>query len=360
MDVIDFERALVFTGGGTGGHLFPAMALAEGARERWPGRPIIFVGARRGIEARRLPESPWPHLLLEVEGFLGRSPLAILRASMSLLRARRDLIRRWRGARPWAVVGTGGYAAAPALLAARALKIPYFLHESNAAPGALVKLVAGRARRVWCGMEALRPMLPKADCLVVGTPVRASFRRDFRPMETLCPPYGLLVMGGSAGARALNEAVLESAPGLLEAHPDWTILHQAGPAEAERLASAPLHPRHRLVPFLDRPDEALEASSLVLSRAGASTCAELAACGRPAVLVPFPQAAGDHQTLNARAMEAAGRAVLMVQGPDLARRLEARLTSLFADPATRKALARLERNSAVEQCLADLQALAGP
>jgi UDP-N-acetylglucosamine--N-acetylmuramyl-(pentapeptide) pyrophosphoryl-undecaprenol N-acetylglucosamine transferase len=350
-----FLDALVLTGGGTGGHFFPAVALAEGARSRWPDLPICFVGARRGIEARELPAGPWPHLLQDVEGVVGRSPLRMARAGWKAWRAVAHLKALWRRDRPRAVIGTGGYGAAPALLAARALAIPYFLHESNAAPGALARLVAPKARRVWCGMEAVRPLLPRADCRVVGTPVRAAFLRAFRPADTLSPPFRLLVLGGSGGARALNEALLEFAGALLERLPEWEVLHQMGLAEAERLKDRPRHPRHRVVPFLAQVDEAMESASLVLSRAGASTCAELKAVGRGAVLVPLPTSANGHQLRNALAMAAEGRATVLEQGPDLARRLEAALLPLLVDPQARRSLSRdPEPNQAVRLCLEDL------
>lgn len=350
-----FAGALVLTGGGTGGHFFPAVALAEGARVRWSDRQITFVGARRGIEARELPMRGWPHLLLEVEGFLGRSPLRAAKSAWKLWRAVSHLKALWRHERPWAVIGTGGYGAAPALLAARALAIPYFLHESNAAPGALVKLVAPKARRVWCGLEAVRPLLPGADCRVVGTPVRGPFLRDFRPVAELAKPYRLLVLGGSGGARALNEALLETAPALLEAAPDWEILHQAGPAEFERLGARPRHPRHALVPFITRMDEAMESASLVLSRSGASTCAELKAAGRGAVLVPLPTSANGHQRMNALALAAEGRAVVAEQGEGFPARLQGILGPLLADGAARQALSGpAESNRSVDLCLDDL------
>ena len=353
----DFDQALVLTGGGTGGHFFPAVALAEGAASRWSERRIVFVGAQRGIEARKLPGTPWPHLLLDAEGFLGRSPLRVLRSGWKLWRATAVLKGLWRKQRPWAVIGTGGYGAAPALLAARSLGIPYFLHESNAAPGALVKLVAPRARRVWCGLDAVRDLLPGADCLTVGTPVRSSFLRGFSSLEVLQPPFRLLVLGGSGGARALNDALMEIAGPLLEASPDWEILHQTGPAEACRLAERALHPRHRLVPFLEHVDTALEGASLVVSRAGASTCAELRAAGRGAILVPLPTAAHDHQRRNAQALADQGRALLEPQGEGFPDRLRARCRSLMADPDTRRRLAGSpEPNRAVEACLDDLSA----
>jgi len=352
----NFQDALVLTGGGTGGHFFPALALAEGARARWSDRPITFVGASRGIEARELPASAWPHLLLDVEGFLGRSPLRAAKSAWKLWRAVAGLKRAWRRERPWAVIGTGGYGAAPALLAARSLGIPYFLHESNAAPGALVKLVAPKARRVWCGMEAVRPLLPGADCRVVGTPVREAFLRGFRPVAALSAPYRLLALGGSGGARALNEALLDLAPTLLEGRPDWELLHQVGPAELERLTDRPRHPRHALVPFIAHMDEAMEAASLVVGRSGASTCAELKAAGRGAILIPLPTSANDHQRQNALAQATEGRALVLEQGPGLVPRLEAALRPLLDDPAARQALSREpEPNLAVQLCLDDLQ-----
>jgi len=350
----EFSNALVFTGGGTGGHFFPAVALAEGAKARWPELPIAFVGAQRGIEAGKLPGSPWPHLLMDVEGFVGRSPLKVLRSAWKLWRAWRTLKARWRIHRPQAVVATGGYAAAPALFAARSLKIPYFLHESNAEPGRLIRLLALGAERVWCGMRAVEARLPNAVCAVVGTPVREAFLRNFEAPEALRPPHLLLVLGGSGGARALNEGILAMAPGLLELFPDWEILHQVGAREFEALSTQSIHPRHRLVPFIEAMDEALEGASLVVSRSGASTCSELKACGRPAILVPLPNSAGDHQHMNARAMEADGQAVVVEQGKTFAERLECEAARLMGSPIPRQAISRVEPNRAVELCLRDL------
>jgi len=356
MDEQRFAGSLVVTGGGTGGHFFPAVALAEGARARWPDRPVAFVGARRGIEARLLPASGWPHLLLEVDGFAGRSPWRAAGAALKLASARARLKAIWRRHRPWAVIGTGGYGAAPAILAARALGIPYFLHESNAQPGLLVKWLAPGAAGVWCGMEAVRAHLPGARCVLAGTPVRASFLRPFSPAAGLQPPLRLLVLGGSGGARALNAAVLDLAPALLERFPDWDLLHQAGPAGFAALAGPAAHPRHRIVPFLDGMDLELEAASLVITRAGASTCAELKASGRPALMVPMPGSAGNHQVLNAQAMAGEGRAQVVLQGPGLAEALQEAAARLMAEPGPRLALARPEPNRAVACCLEDLAA----
>jgi UDP-N-acetylglucosamine--N-acetylmuramyl-(pentapeptide) pyrophosphoryl-undecaprenol N-acetylglucosamine transferase len=315
---------------------------------------VTFVGAQRGIEARLLPQSPWPHLLLDVEGFVGRSPVQTARAAWKLALARHRLKSIWKRHRPWAVLGTGGYGAAPALMAARALGIPFFLHESNAQPGLVVRRLAPAAAGVWCGMDAVRGHLPGARCVLAGTPVRSSFLRAFEPLAGLQPPFRLLVLGGSGGARALNAAVLAMAPALLERFPQWDLLHQAGPDGFRALAGVPLHPRHRMVPFLDGMDRELEAASLVLTRSGASTCAELKACGRPALMVPMPGSAGNHQVMNAQAMVDEARAVLVPQGAGLDLDLPREAARLMADPGLRAALARPEPNRAVDLCLDDL------
>lgn len=349
-----FSNALVMTGGGTGGHYFPAVALAEGAKQRWPELPIVFVGALRGIEAQKLPTSGWPHLLLDVEGFLGRSPLKALKSLWKLNRAVGVLVRRWKTQRPRAVIATGGYGAAPAVIAARRLGIPYFFHESNAEPGLLVRLLASGAQRVWCGMAAAEARMPKARCRVVGTPVREAFLRAFHPAASLEAPYTLLVLGGSGGARAVNEAILGLAPDLLERFPEWKLLHQTGSRDYDSLAGRSRHARHELRPFIEAVDAELEEASLVVSRSGASTCAELKASGRPAILVPFPGSAADHQRMNARAMVAEGQALMVEQGAGFDARLGSELARLMEDVGARNRLSRPEPNRAVELCLGDL------
>jgi len=354
---LDFKDALVITGGGTGGHFYPAVALAEATKNRWPGRLVIFVGAKKGIEGRKLPESSWPHLLLDVEGFHGKSPLSALRSTWRMYRAVRRLKTIWKAQRPWAVIGTGGYGSGPALLAAKTLNIPYFIHESNAEPGSVVKLVANTAERVWLGVEAAKTRLPQANCRYVGTPVRESFLRTFKPFSDLRQPFTLLALGGSGGARAINDALLSIGSKLLEKHPDWEILHQVGHLEMQRLNDAPRHSGHTLVPFIENMDAVMENASLVLSRAGASTCSELKTIGRPTVLVPLPNSASDHQKHNALAFVNEGRGIMVEQGQNFADRLFEALSGLMGDIKARAALSKPEQNAAVAECLEDYAAL---
>jgi len=354
---LDFNNALVITGGGTGGHYYPAVALAEAAKTRMPEHPIIFVGAKKGIEGRQLPTSAWPYLLMDVEGFHGKSPINAMRSMWLMHAALGRLKAIWNKQRPWAVIGTGGYGSAPALWAAKSLKIPYFIHESNAEPGLVVKLTANRAERVWLGMEAAETRLPKAKCRYVGTPVRKSFLRSFKPCPDLSQPFTLLVLGGSGGARAINNALFSIGNSLLDRHPDWAILHQTGSLEMPRLNDLPRHSRHTLLPFIENMDAEIENAGLVLSRAGASTCSELKVAGRPAVLIPLPNSASDHQKQNALAFVKEGRGIIVEQRQGFDAELFDALSRLMSDRQAREALSKPEPNTSVEKCLNDISLL---
>lgn len=352
----EYAGALVVTGGGTGGHFFPAQALAEGWQLRHPNQKIIMVGARRGIEAKCLPQLRFSYELLDVEGFVGRSPWRLLTSLFLLWRAVRHLRRQWKRYRPEAVIGTGGYAAAPALRAAISLGIPIYLHESNAEPGKLIHWMAPKAKRVWCGMKEVQDRVPEASCLVVGTPVRTSFKRTFANIKTLSAPYQLLVLGGSGGARTINQALMKCASTLLEAFPDWTILHQIGTRDFPYFSKLNHHPRHQLVAFIDDMDQALEHSSLVISRSGASICAELKASGRGSILIPFPKSAGDHQRRNAESLAREDRAILVLEQSPLEDFIEAHAASHMRNAYARHTLAKTpELNRSVELCLDDLE-----
>lgn len=352
-----FANSLVMTGGGTGGHYFPAIAIAEGARERWDERPIIFVGSRRGIESRLLAQSDWPYLLLDVEGFVGRSPIKMLKAGWKLSLACDRLRTIWERNRPWAVIGTGGYVSAPALLAARSLGIPFFIHESNAKPGLLVRYLASSASGVWCGMSTVQVHLSGARSIVTGTPVRSAFLRSFVPLQltSFRSQFRLLVLGGSGGASALNRAILTVAPVLLERFPNLQILHQVGENEFNNLTLLVTNARHKIVPFLSSMDVEMETATLVITRSGASTCAELMACGRPAIMVPMPNSAGNHQVMNAQAMVESGRAVMVRQTNNLNNDLLEQVSTFITNPDLLLDMTSVIANQSVITCLEDVQ-----
>jgi UDP-N-acetylglucosamine--N-acetylmuramyl-(pentapeptide) pyrophosphoryl-undecaprenol N-acetylglucosamine transferase len=311
-------RRVVFAGGGTGGHLFPALAVADAIAKLRPGLRIEFVGARRGLESRLVPRAGYPLHTLPLSGLKGASvPARILAAAGAGLGVLR-CVAAFLGRRPSLVIGVGGYASGPAVVAAWLLRVPRMLMEQNHFPGATNRFLAPRADLVCVPSEAARARL-NGHGVVTGNPVRAAF-------SAIGPaPSGervsLLVFGGSRGARSINRAVVEALPRLAEAVPGLTIVHQTGEAERDAVAAAygqfPSLPSTVLA-FIDDMPRRLAEAELVVCRAGATTLAELAAAGRPAILVPYPHAADDHQRLNAEAVRDAGGAVVLPDGAPVA------------------------------------------
>ncbi|MGB7189192.1 MAG: undecaprenyldiphospho-muramoylpentapeptide beta-N-acetylglucosaminyltransferase [Acidobacteriaceae bacterium] len=307
------EPRIAIAGGGTGGHIIPALAIADELKADCRAE-ILFIGTPRGLESRLVPAAGYALRMIEV-GQLKNVSLAtrartLLDLPMGLMRCRK-LLREFR---PDAVVGVGGYASGPAMGAAILLGIPTLAFEPNAYPGLANRLV-GR----WVKAAAVN-FAPAAkyfrNAQVTGIPVREEFFR-LRPRPADAPPH-LLVFGGSQGARALNTAMPRIAASLLEAVPGLTILHQAGARHAESTladyaASGAPPERWQVHAFLDDMPRRFEAADLVLARSGASTVAELAAAGKPSLLIPFPQAADDHQRRNAEALAEAGAARMMLE-----------------------------------------------
>jgi len=358
----NFANSLVMTGGGTGGHYFPAIAIAEGARCKWNGQPIMFVGSKRGIESRLLEKSDWQYLLLDIEGFVGRSIIKIIKSSWKLAIACYQLRMIWKSSRPMAVIGTGGYGSAPALLAARSLGIPFFLHESNAKPGLLVKYLAPYASGVWCGMEAVKVHLTGARSILTGTPVRSAFLRNFIPLQlvSLKSKFRLLVLGGSGGASVINRAMLDISSALLGRFPNLWIMQQVGEKEFNNLSLHVTDKRHSIVPFICNMDTEMEAAALVITRSGASTCAELMACGRPSIMIPMPNSAGNHQVTNAQAMVDDGRTVMIRQNDNLNNDLLDKVSAFVMNPVLLFDMnIHAAANKAVTVCLDDVQNVLG-
>lgn len=301
----------MIAGGGTGGHLFPALAVADELRARHAGARITFVGSRRGLEARLVPGAGYPLRLLRLGGIKGRSPLqrasAVAAAAAAVLRCALWMIR----SRPSLVIGVGGYASGPAALAAVGLRVPTMILEQNHFPGATNRWLAPRVSAVCVPSQAASERIGGRR-FVTGNPVRAAFGRIGQAPGA--PPLRLLVFGGSRGARSINTAMAEALPALSRLDPVPYIVHQTGSSDFARLRSAYAeYPADHceVREFLDDMPERLAAANLVICRAGATTIAELAAAGRPAILVPFPHAADDHQTHNARALEQAGAALMV-------------------------------------------------
>jgi len=343
----------VFAGGGTGGHLYPALVLADALREARPDVRVVFVGAERGLEARVLPDRGEEHLLLPVEGFpRGGSPLRRLRVLGPLARAVARVLGFFRELEP--VVVTGGYAGGPAGIGAVLLGIPLLLQEQNSVPGLVTRALSLFARRVDLAFPEARSRLPlwaRRRARVSGNPVRPPRevgRGEARAALGL-PGEGrvVLVVGGSQGSAALNALLLEAVSGVrsgrLERPAGLHLLWSTGPAHLEgvRDALGGVPPKWvRIVGYIDDMPSALAAADVAVSRAGAVATSEFLAWSLPAVLVPLPTAAADHQTRNARALARAGAALHLSQEGLEAGDLWEAVTGLVSDPDRLDAMAR--------------------
>jgi UDP-N-acetylglucosamine--N-acetylmuramyl-(pentapeptide) pyrophosphoryl-undecaprenol N-acetylglucosamine transferase len=343
---------VMIAGGGTGGHVIPALAIAGALKSAYDAE-VCFIGTARGMETRLVPQAGYALELIEV-GQLNRVSLATkLKTIVALPRGILyclGLLRRWR---PEAVVGVGGYASGPAMLAALFLRVPTLAFEPNAVPGMANRLIGKRISAAAVNFAPTRSYFRNAE--VTGVPVRAEFFA-LAPRPPQSAPR-LLVMGGSQGARALNQRMPQIAKALLDAVPGLTILHQAGARHAETTdaayaASGAPADRWRVQAFLEDMPSQFAASDLILARSGASTVAELAASGKPALLVPFPQAADDHQRKNAEVLVEGGAAVMLLeQGMTDARLLDA-LSGLLTNPGRLQEMAARARTFAYPQAAA--------
>jgi UDP-N-acetylglucosamine--N-acetylmuramyl-(pentapeptide) pyrophosphoryl-undecaprenol N-acetylglucosamine transferase len=306
----------LIAGGGTGGHLMPALALAAAARDA--GHDPVLVGAERGIEAHILPAHPYRHHLLPMEPLYRHAWWRNLRWPVIAIRAWRASGRVLAEERPAIVVGTGGYAAGPVVWRAQRSGIPTVLVEENAFPGLTTRLLARGARQVHLGFPEARPLLrlgARTEVFTLGNPVappeqvdRGAALRAFG-LEPARPT--VLVFGGSQGARALNEAVAGALTARLLA--DVNVLWGTGRAHHTRYASLEVPGRVAVRGFIDPMARAYAAADLVVCRSGAMTVTELCAWGKPSVLVPLPTAAADHQTFNAHALVEANAAALLAE-----------------------------------------------
>lgn len=334
----------IFTGGGTGGHLYPALAVAEAVRRRAPGARILFVGTPDRLEARVVPEAGYPFEAIAARG-LSRRPLEAARALWMLAGAVAKARAVLRRERPRAVLGTGGYVSAPVLLAARLEGVPVVLQEQNVVPGKVNQWIARWAHTVATSFAESAPYFPRRSLMLVGNPIRteafqldrAEARRRLGLAET---GKLLLVTGGSQGAQRINQAVVDLLPRLLS-ETDWAVLHVSGPGNHPAVVEASRayadEPRYRLVPYLEEMPAAIVASDLVITRAGATTLAELTAAARPMILVPYPYAGG-HQRLNAGAIVREGAGLEIEDAAMSAERLAAELLPLMGDVARLEAM----------------------
>ncbi len=340
---------ILIAGGGTGGHVFPGIAVAEELRAHHPGVEVVFVGGPRGIEATAVPEAKFRLLTLSTAGFPRRQPWRWPGAAcinvFGLFQAFAILLRE----RPRAVLGTGGYVSGPVSFAARVLGIPLLLQEQNSIPGVTNRLLSRIANEVHLSFLEARSHFPRRDHLkVTGNPVRAHILsgdrepslREFK-LSTAKPT--LFIFGGSLGAKRINAAAVDALR-RLKGRVDVQCILQTGKEDHEAtkaLVAAEQLPAI-VLPFVKKMHLAYAAADLVVCRAGAMTLAEIAVCGRPSILVPYPYAAHDHQRVNAQNLADRGAAVVIEDADLTGERLAKEIAHLLAD---RTALSRMSANA---------------
>ncbi len=321
----------MIAGGGTGGHAIPALCVAADLRER--EAIVEFVGSSSGIEMTLVPQEGYTLHALPLRGLAG-SPLARARAGLLSLKATIRCTRIIQRLRPWAVLGVGGYASAPAVIAARTLGVPTFLHEQNSVPGRVNRLASRFTTQTLATFPDATQRLGNA--VWVGMPTRTKIfeatRDEALRVLGLEPPV-VLIFGGSGGALKLNLAAVEAFGGPTP----YTVVQISGRRDFSRLSTD--NPRHKILEFVDDIWRYLAAAALVVSRAGAGSLFDIAAAGKAAILVPFPFATDDHQLENARYFTERGAAELMLDAEVDARALRDRVEDLLADDARREELA---------------------
>ncbi|MFN0157758.1 MAG: undecaprenyldiphospho-muramoylpentapeptide beta-N-acetylglucosaminyltransferase [Bacteroidota bacterium] len=335
---------ILFAGGGTGGHLFPGIAIADEIKKIRPDAEITFVGTRNKIEARVVPQRGYAFAPIWISGFRRRlsadNLLFPLKTIVALMQSFILILK----IRPAVVVGTGGYVCGPVIFAASLLGIPTLIQEQNSYPGVTTRLLAGWATEVHVTFESSLRYLKRTDNVkVTGNPTRATLgtvtRLESAKFFNVDPQKPtLLVFGGSLGARSINDAILAIVDKVAGDHVQ--MIWQTGESDFDRVKQrlGDGYPDVRLYKFIDQMQHAYAVCDLIVSRAGATSVAEIARAGVPSILVPYPHAAADHQTENARAMVEFGASV-MIKDDELATRLPGTIQELLGNPERRNGMA---------------------
>jgi len=356
----------VIAGGGTGGHLFPGMAIAEAFVEREKGNEVLFIGTEKGIEARVLPGGKFPLRTIRAKPIQGRSPLEKVKAIWGLPMAIFEACTILKEFQPQLVLGVGGYASGPTLLAASLLGMKRAIQEQNVMPGMTNRILKWFSQRIFVSFEEAKEYFPGEKAILTGNPIRKEFfatLRDGKEGRGKKGQFTVLIFGGSAGARRINRAMIEALGDLQGIKSSLKIIHQTG---KEDLAFVSEGYREKGFEALVKPffeDLALhyQISDLVICRSGASTVAELAVCGKAAVLIPYPYAAHDHQLMNAKKLVDLGAARMILDQELNGRIIAQTLLRLHDHPEERarmeEAIQRLARPRAAEEIVDHCYAL---
>jgi UDP-N-acetylglucosamine--N-acetylmuramyl-(pentapeptide) pyrophosphoryl-undecaprenol N-acetylglucosamine transferase len=346
---------IVIAGGGTGGHVIPALAIAQQLKKQFAAE-VLFIGTARGIETRLVPQAGFPLELIKVGALKNVSLLTRAKTMFDLPRALWASGRMLTDFDPDVVIGVGGYASGPAMLVAIRRRIPTLAFEPNVVPGFANRLVARWVSAAAVHFEETCEYFP--NCRVTGVPVRQAF------FEIQSPPLlsrrpALLVFGGSQGARAINQAMIESLGGLKQRIPGIYIIHQTGHRDYDNVLAAYQQSgiSGEVHKFIDDMPGTFARADLLVCRSGASTVGEITAAGKPAIFVPFPRAADDHQNVNARALERAGAAVVVEESNLGAAYLVDTISALLSDPNNLQSMSAAAKSLAHPKALEEIAAM---
>ena len=343
---------MVIAGGGTGGHLYPGIAVARELVARRPDAEVSFAGTARGIEARVVPREGFALDLIRSAGLKGKSIVDRARGAALLPLGLVDANAIISARRPSLVIGVGGYSSGPVVLAAALRGVPTMLLEQNAAPGLTNRLLRPFVRAAAVSFESTRRFFG-AKAFVSGNPVRPEFLQTAGPQRESganddASGGGILVFGGSQGAHAINLAMVEAAPQLAAGGNPVRLAHQTGERDVEMVRAAYRQAglQAEVEPFFYDMGRRLHAADLIVCRAGATTLAEITAAGKPAILIPLPTATDDHQRRNAEALASAGAAEMLRQSDASGPVLAQRIVGLMRDGAARERMAQAARSMA--------------
>lgn len=330
---------LVISAGGTGGHIFPGIAVAETLMGRGGDNNVLFIGTPYGLEGRIVPDAGFRLRLIEAHQFLGRSPIHKAVTIARMMKGVVMCLKILKEERPDAILGMGGFTSVPVIAAGRLLAIPCFIHEQNVEPGLANKLLSKITRKVFVSFDETKKHLPAGHGVHTGNPLRSKLKK----LEGLKEPgsFGIFVFGGSRGAKSINDAVLSLLP-LLEGIPGVAVYHQTGADDLDRVrgAYAKTSVAHEVFAFTNEMEKYYALSDVVIARAGATTIFELAFYQKAAILIPYPYSAGNHQWQNAAHVEEAGGCHLIGNDEATGERLFGVITHLMKDRSLMEEMGR--------------------
>ena len=341
---------VVIAGGGTGGHLFPGLALAEEFRKRDDSVEVVFVGTEHGIEARVIPREGYPLKFVRAEGIVGKSFFRKVRSIAKVFLSVWDSYGILNSVMPDMVIGVGGYASGAAVLVAHLKSIPTMIHEQNSVPGMTNRILSRFVDQVCITYQESLSVFPRGKTFLTGNPVRAKILRGEREAAQKLfsldrEMFTVFVFGGSSGATSINRTMVDALNYLGEYREKIQFLHQTGERDYESVREAYRKSGFKgtVAPFIYQMAEAYAAADMVISRAGATTLAELTALGKPSLLVPYPHSAGRHQEFNAIKLREMGAAFVVFDNEISGEVLAKHILEMFGNASVGKEMQRASR-----------------